>query len=122
MLVKGDVAEWAHVVYGELPCRPAEGPARAAIAAAGPGYFAAARSAAEGASAGAHVAWAPFVEALKAGTGRRGRELMLPLRAALTHRLDGPELGELLKVLPGAEVAARLERARIAAEPDRLPS
>ena len=53
-----------------------------------------------------------LVAALRERTGRKGRELFQPLRAALTHRLDGPELAALLGLLPAARVRERLTRAR----------
>ncbi|MFO0449349.1 MAG: glutamate--tRNA ligase [Pseudomonadota bacterium] len=105
LVLPTDAAEWAHVVYGELPC--AGGEAREAIARGGPEFFDVALA------AHAEVAdYAALVSALKARTGRKGRELFQPLRAALTHRLDGPELAALLDLMPRATVRARLESAR----------
>jgi glutamyl-tRNA synthetase len=36
--------------------------------------------------------WPAWIEAIKQHTGRKGKELFLPLRLALTARTDGPEL------------------------------
>jgi glutamyl-tRNA synthetase len=44
-------------------------------------------------------------------TGRKGRALYHPLRLALTGRDDGPELRDILVLMPPAVVQARLERA-----------
>lgn len=44
-------------------------------------------------------------------TGRKGRALYHPLRLALTGREDGPELRDILALMPPAVVQARLERA-----------
>ena len=43
--------------------------------------------------------WGHWTGALKASTGRKGKSLFLPLRMALTGRLDGPELKSLLVLL-----------------------
>ena len=105
LLLPADVREWAPVVYGELAA-PAE-PLAALIAAAGAGYYAAG---VEAAAAGAD--YAGLVAALKGATGLAGAALYKPLRAALTGRLDGPELAQLLTVMPSATLIARLEGAR----------
>lgn len=44
-------------------------------------------------------AWAEWTNAVKAATGRKGRELFKPLRRALTGRDDGPEMAELMPLL-----------------------
>jgi glutamyl-tRNA synthetase len=46
---------------------------------------------------------------LKATTGRKGPELFMPLRIALTGRLHGPELAPLLKLLSPNTARQRLE-------------
>ena len=43
-----------------------------------------------------------------ARTGRKGAELYMPLRIALTGRRDGPELAPLLAALPDATLRSRL--------------
>ena len=43
--------------------------------------------------------WILWTNALKEGTGRKGKSLFLPLRMALTGRHDGPELKALLPLL-----------------------
>src|SRR5579871_1310485 len=105
LVLPADAAEWGHVVYGELPC--AEGEVRAAIAEAGPEFFATALAAVAGGDD-----YARLVATLKAATGRSGRALFRPLRAALTQRFDGPELARLLAVIPAPSVTQRLEAAR----------
>jgi glutamyl-tRNA synthetase len=110
LVLPADAAEWAHVVYGELPC--AQGAVRDAIVGAGPAYFEAALELAAALPPQARVEYAALVARLRERTGRKGRELFQPLRAALTHRLDGPELAALLGLLPAARVRERLARAR----------
>jgi len=50
--------------------------------------------------------WKTWTEALRAATGRKGRNLFLPLRRVLTDQEHGPEMDPLL-VLIGAERARR---------------
>lgn len=50
--------------------------------------------------------WALWTTALKTATGRRGRELFLPLRLALTGSDHGPELRALLPLI-GRDAALR---------------
>jgi glutamyl-tRNA synthetase len=54
------------------------------------------------------AAFAGWIEALKAATGRRGRALFMPLRLALTGRPDGPELRSLMALLGRTGCLARL--------------
>lgn len=104
LVLPADAAEWAHIVYGELPCADAE--LTAIYAAAGAPFFEAAAAAL---AAGAD--YAGLVAAIKSATGLKGRALFQPLRAALTHRGDGPELAALLTILPRSEALARLTAA-----------
>jgi glutamyl/glutaminyl-tRNA synthetase len=46
---------------------------------------------------------------LKERTGRKGAELYMPLRVALTGQAHGPELGPLLKLMPHKTALRRLE-------------
>jgi len=52
--------------------------------------------------------WKAWTDAVKAETGKKGRELFHPLRLALTGRDAGPELGALLPLIGREKVAARL--------------
>ncbi|MBS0397031.1 MAG: glutamate--tRNA ligase, partial [Proteobacteria bacterium] len=84
------------------------------IASAGAAFWDAALAA-----VAAGAGYEALVAALRA-TGARGAGLYRPLRAALTQRLDGPELARLLSVMPAATVRDRLEAARrLAAPTDR---
>lgn len=53
--------------------------------------------------------WAAWTTAVKAATGRKGKELFLPLRRALTGRDHGPELAALLPLIGRERALARLE-------------
>lgn len=53
--------------------------------------------------------WAEWTTELKALTGRKGKELFMPLRRALTGQEHGPELAQLLPVWGPEEVKSRLQ-------------
>jgi len=91
------------VAFGELP--PFDETAAAALAAAPPLLFQAALRALE--------PGAPFRQVSAAAgtaTGLNGPALFKPLRAALTGRLDGPDLGALVPVMDAERVRSRLAR------------
>ena len=55
--------------------------------------------------------WGDLTAALKEATGRKGKQLFLPLRQALTGMDHGPDMGELLPLIGEAEARARLTAA-----------
>jgi glutamyl-tRNA synthetase len=75
------------------------------IRAAGPEFFAAAAQAL--ASCGADLK--AIGQMLKERTGRKGADLFMPLRVALTGQAHGPELAPLLKLMPADTLRRRLE-------------
>ena len=97
-----DAQPWAHIVFGPPPALEPEG--EAIIRLAGERYFSAAAQAA--AEKGNDLA--AIAAAVRAATGRKGAELYMPLRLALTGRSHGPELAPLLKLLPAGQAEARL--------------
>jgi nondiscriminating glutamyl-tRNA synthetase len=98
-----DALPWISIVYGELP--PLSDAERRVVSDAGTSFFSEAVSALD--------RHGPDLKALsaslKAATGRKGPELYMPLRVALTGRLHGPELAPLLKILPVSTARRRLE-------------
>jgi glutamyl-tRNA synthetase len=52
--------------------------------------------------------WTMWTSAVRAATGRKGKELYMPLRRALTAREQGPELKALLPMIGRVRAAARL--------------
>jgi len=50
--------------------------------------------------------WSQWTNAIKDKTGRKGKQLFMPLRLALTGQARGPEMAELLPLI-GAETAKR---------------
>ena len=49
-----------------------------------------------------------FMNQIKTTTGRKGKALFMPLRAALTGRLDGPDMGQIYRLLPPERLRGRL--------------
>jgi glutamyl-tRNA synthetase len=94
-----DARLWQQIVFDE-PLSYEE-PALRTARAAGPAFFAAAAGA---------VGSAADLGALRSATGRKGADFFMPLRAALTGRLHGPELAPLLAAMPAERVRARLLR------------
>jgi glutamyl-tRNA synthetase len=103
VVLPADVEPWLAVVRGELP--PAGPDELRILEAAGPEFFAAAAHALEEAGAD----FAALVRVLKERTGRKGAELFMPLRVALTGKTHGPELAPLLKVMPRETARRRLQ-------------
>jgi glutamyl-tRNA synthetase len=99
-----DAQPWAKVVFGPPP--PLEPEGEEIIRKAGEAYFAAAAQAA--AQSGNDLP--AIASAVRAATGRKGAELYMPLRLALTGRSHGPELAPLLKAMPAGEAQTRLAR------------
>jgi glutamyl-tRNA synthetase len=103
VVLPADVTPWVAVVRGELP--PLGEDEQRIIAEAGAEFFAAA--AAAFAESGCDLK--RLTQILKERTGRRGAELFMPLRVALTGRAHGPELAPLLRLMPPETALRRLE-------------
>jgi glutamyl-tRNA synthetase len=99
-----DAQPWARIVFGPPPALEPEG--EAIVRKAGDRYFAAAAQAAV--QSGNDLP--AIASAVRAATGRKGAELYMPLRLALTGLGHGPELAPLLKAMPAGAAQARLER------------
>jgi glutamyl-tRNA synthetase len=52
--------------------------------------------------------WKTWTEALKSSSGRKGKQLFMPLRMALTGLDHGPELAALLPLIGRQKVMDRL--------------
>jgi nondiscriminating glutamyl-tRNA synthetase len=99
-----DARPWERIVFGPPPALEPDG--EAIVRSAGERFFATAAQAA--AQSGNDLQ--AIAAAVRAATGRKGAELYMPLRLALTGRSHGPELAPLLKAMPALEARARLER------------
>ncbi|GAC1310116.1 MAG: glutamate--tRNA ligase [Steroidobacteraceae bacterium] len=98
-----DAARWIGVLRGELP--PLGEEERRIVDAAGPPFFSAAAAALE--QSGDDLK--ELTRLLKERTGRKGADLFMPLRVALTGRAHGPELAPLLALMAPGTARRRLE-------------
>ncbi len=99
-----DARPWVDVVFGGPLTLSASD--EQVIRKAGAEFFSAAASAA--ASSGNDLT--AVVSAVRAATGKKGADLYMPLRVALTGRAHGPELAPLLKAMPPGKARERLAR------------
>ncbi|GAB6043217.1 glutamate--tRNA ligase [Endothiovibrio diazotrophicus] len=97
-----DAGRWAEVLYRDPLVRSAE--AAAVIGEAGSGFFRAALAAQE-ASGNDFKA---LSNAVKGATGAKGKGLFMPLRAALTGEVHGPQMGDLVALMPVERLRVRL--------------
>jgi glutamyl-tRNA synthetase len=56
--------------------------------------------------------WSSWADAVKAETGRKGKQLFMPLREAVTGQSRGPDMADLLPLIPREKVLARLQGHR----------
>jgi glutamyl-tRNA synthetase len=103
VVLPADAAPWRTVVRGDLP--PLGQDEQHVIAAAGPEFFTAAAEAFGQSASDLNR----LIKILKERTGRRGADLYMPLRVALTGQAHGPELGSLLKLMSPETARRRLE-------------
>jgi nondiscriminating glutamyl-tRNA synthetase len=99
-----DAQPWERIVFGPPPAL--EPDSEEIVRRAGDRFFAAAAEAA--AQSGNDLQ--AIASAVRAATGKKGAELYMPLRLALTGRSHGPELAPLLKAMPPGAAQARLAR------------
>ena len=103
VVLPADATPWAAVVAGELP--PLGEAEQGLIAAAGAAFFSAAAAALDESGADLKT----LTRLLKERTGRKGAELFMPLRVALTGQSHGPELAPLLRLMTPGTARQRLE-------------
>jgi glutamyl-tRNA synthetase len=97
-----DAAEWHAVAFGDVVPAVRSGDDAA--------FLQAAREALPDAPWDGET-WRTWTGALKAATGRKGKDLFLPLRLALTGVDHGPDLADLLPLMGPARAGDRLARA-----------
>jgi glutamyl-tRNA synthetase len=97
-----DAKEWYQVIHGSV--------APVAVAPGDSAFYAAARTLLPAAPWDAQT-WKSWTTALKTETGRKGKDLFMPLRRALTGHDHGPEMSTLLPLLGPDTVLARLPAA-----------
>ncbi|HEX3395945.1 MAG TPA: glutamate--tRNA ligase [Steroidobacteraceae bacterium] len=103
VILPADAIAWRAVVNGELGPLGAE--EQRIAAAAGADFFAAAALAYDQ----SHGDLKLMTQQLKARTGRKGPDLFMPLRVALTGTAHGPELALLMKLMSADTVKRRLQ-------------
>jgi glutamyl-tRNA synthetase len=103
VVLPADAVAWRAVVQGDLP--PLGRDEQNIIAAAQPQFFAAAVAAFDA----AHSDLKQLTQILRERTGRKGADLYMPLRVALTGQAHGPELAPLLKLISPEKARRRLE-------------
>jgi nondiscriminating glutamyl-tRNA synthetase len=97
-----DAVPWRAVVRGDLP--PLGPDEQRIISNAGAEFFAAAAAAFDESSSDLRQ----LTKILKERTGRKGADLFMPLRVALTGQAHGPELAALLKLMSPETARRRL--------------
>jgi glutamyl-tRNA synthetase len=102
VILPADADPWRRVVNGDLEPLGAE--EQRIVAAAGGEFFSAAANAYEQSNGDLKM----LTQRLKEKTGRKGPDLFMPLRVALTGQAHGPELALLLKLMPADTVRRRL--------------
>ena len=101
LVLPEDARSWVDVVFGDLnPLGPAE---KSVVDAAGREFFTAAAAAAT--QHGNDLA--AIAGAVRTATGKKGADLYMPLRVALTGLAHGPELAPLLRIMPPGKVRER---------------
>jgi nondiscriminating glutamyl-tRNA synthetase len=103
VVLPADAIPWRAVVQGELA--PLGAQEQAVVAAAGSDFFAAAAVAYEQSNGDLKT----LTAMLKERTGRKGADLFMPLRVALTGQVHGPELASLLKLMSPQTARRRLQ-------------
>ncbi len=93
-----DVQQWHEIVAGDL---------KGTVATDDADFIAAARSALPPAPWDG-TTWKAWTETVKIATGRKGKDLFMPLRRALTGLDHGPELAALLPLIGRDKALARL--------------
>lgn len=109
VVLPADASRYAERLLGDA--LKAEAESLAVIQSAGAAFFRAATEHVDGAED-----FNAFSKSVGAGTGRKGRDLFMPLRAALTGETHGPEMARIWELLGKHNIRARLARAAELAE------
>ncbi len=109
-LFPADVSHWVQVVYDELP--PFNEDAAEVIAAAGSEFYQAALNIlSPEESEPVPTDFRAFAGAVGKAAGVKGKQLFMPLRAAISGQTSGPEMARLWPLLGTARIVARLQHA-----------
>lgn len=102
-----DADAWRDIIAGDTLAHISPDAAALIEAAANAALFAAAAQAAEASS------WQDFCQQIGSASGKKGKALFMPLRAALTGRTDGPAMPQLYALLTPAQRRARFGAAQL---------
>jgi nondiscriminating glutamyl-tRNA synthetase len=102
VILPADADAWRRVVNGDLAPFGAE--EQRIVTSAGGEFFSAAVHAYDESNGDLKV----LTQRLKERTGRKGPDLFMPLRVALTGQAHGPELAQLMKLMPPDTIRRRL--------------
>lgn len=105
IILPGEALDWAKVIYSESA--EISETAKEVLGGADPNLL---REALETLDACPND-FNGFIERLKARVNQRGKQLFQPLRAAMTGRIDGPELGSLFSLIGPDRLRRRLKTA-----------
>jgi glutamyl/glutaminyl-tRNA synthetase len=102
VVLPADADAWRRVVNGDL--EPFGADEQRIVAAAGAEFFSAAVNAYDESKGDLKM----LTQRLKERSGRKGPDLFMPLRVALTGQAHGPELAQLMKLMPPDTIRRRL--------------
>jgi len=109
-LFPADVSHWVEVVYDDLP--PFSEAADEVIVTAGSAFFQAALDILTPQQSGSAPAdFRDFAGAVGKAAGVKGRQLFMPLRAAISGQTSGPEMARLWPLLGTQRIVTRLQHA-----------
>jgi glutamyl-tRNA synthetase len=106
LMFPGDADDWVRAVCDDEMALGADAVAR--IAEAGPAFFSAAATAWQSQA----LDFRGWTRDVATATGRKGAALYMPLRAALTGQIHGPELAPLTVLMGADRVTRRLDSAQ----------
>lgn len=103
VVLPADAVEWARRIFtDELPMSE---DARASVRGAGEEFFRAALACLVEPT----LEFKPYAKSVGEATGRKGKDLFMPLRAALTGELHGPEMGRMFPLIGPERARRRLQ-------------
>lgn len=108
-----EAQKWAQQLLHDTPLQLSEAAAQQ-ITTAGLDFFSQALAAFE--THGSH--YGALTGQIKSTTGHKGKTLFMPLRAALTGEVHGPELARILTLMPSELVRKRLQAAGKLGQPE----
>lgn len=107
LIMPSDASRWAHAIFDEKLSFATDEEISQVMLEAGPAFFEAALELIQESGND----YALLVGGLQQKTGRKGKAIFFPIRAALTAELKGPELAKIMMLMGHEKVRSRLEAA-----------